>query len=1080
MATIKFDPRMLLNPKAAAQRSSSPRDSDSVVGSPKRRSASQSRLSDSGKSALASTSFARPAAEDDSSHQPGMANMMETMYNVAERQDLPRKRPKLEANGQKVKTDFSGGKGGIVSQHLKDTTPNDTEEATGKDDLSHHFHSGLGLNQLGDLAEKINRASAGAAEVVDLSSEADDEELSPEETAGVVDLTKDDGEDSASNDPPSVCFGQIDGARVNCYKVPRPSANAVDFANRTWPPIKCKLQRLHGPSMKITVYDAIGKDFGLLDVRASVALAPVMDAKLFKVRTEARLPKRSRKEWEMPGATCSYVADISIVLYGPLNHAEAVGRFLSQKNVFLKRPGYSYPSMDYFNPHDRTKNMAPRKVNAPGYRSTTITRTTEETQNDLSNLFDSIHNEDDIPEAEPSENVITQLLQHQKQALHFLRSHEEISPNEDGSPSSQLLKKIQRANGTTAWLNLITDREISQPPPPVRGGILADMMGLGKTLSLLALIASTTAQASEWVAHESLAKPRIRATLLVCPLSVVHNWEEQIAAHIKADSLTAYVYHGSNRSSDPSHFGSVDIIITTYGILASEMNSPNLRVRTSNPFERYEFYRMVLDEAHFIREQGTRTSQAVCRVMSFCRWALTGTPIQNRLDDFGSLLKFLRVSPFEDSSNFSRYILAPFKNADANVLMRLRLLVGSIMLRRTKEKIDLPKRVERVVRLEFSKDEKELYDAFKRDGNNRLNALSSKSNKLAGKAYRQVLRSILILRLISAHGRELLNDEDFEVLKGLSSSTAIDLDSEEDSTKPLISDRDAYEMLSLHQQTGTDNCARCTKQLQAKETDEASVFGYILTCYQLICNECFESVKKEMDERKRDERLVCLYCKEPIRAYLQELTQEGLERADDARAKMHPRQAKMIGRYQGPHTKVLALLKDLTEFAEHNRADDGPPIKSVVFSSWTTYLDLIEIPLRARGIQFTRLDGKMSRKDRTKSLSIFSDDRATEIILVSLGAGGVGLNLTAGSRVYMMEPQYNPAAEAQAVDRVHRLGQTRDVVCTRFIMENSIEEGIRELQRKKSDLAELSLGKGKVDRAEAAREKLENLKALIR
>ena len=832
--------------------------------------------------------------------------------------------------------------------------------------------------------------------------------------------------------------------------------------------------------MKITVYDALGKDFGYLDVRASVALAPVMDANVFKVRTEARLPKRSRKEWEMPGATGSFLADISIVLYGPQNHAEAVGRFLSQKNVFLKRPGYSSATTEYYNPHDRTKNMAPRKVNASGYRSTTTTRTAEETEKDLSSIFDSIHNADDLPEAEPSEIVATPLLQHQKQALHFMSTREESSLDEDGNASSQLLKRIQRPDGTTAWLNLITDREISRPPPPVRGGILADMMGLGKTLSVLALIASRASKASEWAACGSSGRPRIRATLLVCPLSVVHNWEEQISTHIQADTLDVYVYHGSNRSSDARYFGSADIIITTYGILASEINSTNLRVRANNPFERYEFYRMVLDEAHNIREQGTRSSQAACRVMSFCRWALTGTPIQNRLDDFGSLLKFLRVSPFEDSSNFSRYILAPFKNADANVLMRLRLLVGSIMLRRTKEKIDLPERLERVVKLQFSKDEKELYDAFKRDGNNRLNALSSKSNKLAGKAYRQVLRSILILRLIAAHGRELLNDEDFEVLKGLSSSTAIDLDSDEDPAKPLINDRDAYEMLTLHQQTGTDNCARCNKQLLVKETEEASVFGHILTCYQLICNECFQTVKQEMDERKEDERLICLYCREPIRAYLQELTQEGLERAEDVRAKMHPRQAKIMGRYQGPHTKVLALLRDLTEWAEHNKSDDGPPIKSVVFSFWTTYLDLIEIPLRERGFQFTRLDGKMSRKDRKAALKTFSDDRNTEIILVSLGAGGVGLNLTAGSRVYMMEPQYNPAAEAQAIDRVHRLGQTRDVICTRFIMENSIEEGIRELQKRKTDLAELSLGKGKVDRAEAAREKLENLKALIR
>ena len=155
-------------------------------------------------------------------------------------------------------------------------------------------------------------------------------------------------------------------------------------------------------------------------------------------------------------------------------------------------------------------------------------------------------------------------------------------------------------------------------------------------------------------------------------------------------------------------------------------------------------------------------------------------------------------------------------------------------------------------------------------------------------------------------------------------------------------------------------------------------------------------------------------------------------------------------------------------------------INSVVFSAWTTHLDLIQIALDAAGFTYTRLDGRLSRAARGTALHAFATDRSVPIILVSIAAGGLGLNLTTASKVYVMEPQFNPAAEAQAVDRVHRLGQKREVVITRFIMEKSFEEKMLELQRKKRVLADLSMGREKINKAEAAKKRLEDLRSLFR
>jgi SNF2 family DNA or RNA helicase len=160
-----------------------------------------------------------------------------------------------------------------------------------------------------------------------------------------------------------------------------------------------------------------------------------------------------------------------------------------------------------------------------------------------------------------------------------------------------------------------------------------------------------------------------------------------------------------------------------------------------------------------------------------------------------------------------------------------------------------------------------------------------------------------------------------------------------------------------------------------------------------------------------------------------------------------------------------------------------PPIKSVVFSGWTAHLDLIQLALSENGIKYTRLDGKMSRTARSAALDAFRDDSSIIVILVSITAGGLGLNLTTANKVYVMEPQYNPAAEAQAVDRVHRLGQKREVKTVRYIMKDSFEEKMLELQDKKKKLASLSMdneGRSRMDKTEAARKRLEDLRSLFK
>jgi len=195
-----------------------------------------------------------------------------------------------------------------------------------------------------------------------------------------------------------------------------------------------------------------------------------------------------------------------------------------------------------------------------------------------------------------------------------------------------------------------------------------------------------------------------------------------------------------------------------------------------------------------------------------------------------------------------------------------------------------------------------------------------------------------------------------------------------------------------------------------------------------------------------------------------------------------------------PSTKIKALLGDLIQFSrmnEHsvnydpeiqvitdNGMSDHEIVKTVVFSQWTTMLDKIEDALEAAGIRYDRLDGTMKRDDRTRAMDTLKHDPGCEVLLVSLKAGGVGLNLTAAQRVYLMDPYWNPAVENQAVDRIHRLGQTRPVTTVKFIIENSIEARLLEVQKKKTELANMTLGQN-TNKADIALRRMEELTQLF-
>jgi SNF2 family DNA or RNA helicase len=164
-------------------------------------------------------------------------------------------------------------------------------------------------------------------------------------------------------------------------------------------------------------------------------------------------------------------------------------------------------------------------------------------------------------------------------------------------------------------------------------------------------------------------------------------------------------------------------------------------------------------------------------------------------------------------------------------------------------------------------------------------------------------------------------------------------------------------------------------------------------------------------------------------------------------AACHP--ALVPGQEASTSSKTELLLTSLETAASEGH-------KSLVFSQWTSMLDLLEPHMKAHGLPFLRLDG--STRDRGEVVERFQKDAGTSVFLISLKAGGTGLNLTAADHVFLFDPWWNPAVEQQAFDRAHRIGQTKPVFVHRLVTTGTVEERILALQKEKRALADVATG----------------------
>ncbi|KAJ1291065.1 hypothetical protein BS78_02G291200 [Paspalum vaginatum] len=475
-------------------------------------------------------------------------------------------------------------------------------------------------------------------------------------------------------------------------------------------------------------------------------------------------------------------------------------------------------------------------------------------------------------------------------------------------------------------------------------------------------------------------------------------------------------------------------------------NEPGSQSRGQSPLHSVRWERIILDEAHFIKDRRCNTAKAVFALESEYKWALSGTPLQNRVGELYSLIRFLQIFPYSnyfckdcnceilDTSMkkqcdcghssvrhfcwWNKYISSPIQwgstsheGRRAMTLLKEKVLKG-IVLRRTKKgraaDLAIPPKIVTLRRDTFDKNEMEFYEALYTQSVTQFDSYVAAGTLMNN--YAHIFDLLTRLRQAVDHPYLVAY-----------SKTADHQGLKSEGNKPIES-----------------QCGIC---------HNAAEDVVVTSCDHAFCKTCLIDYSATLGT------VSCPSCSTPLTV---DLTQSSVQKATPIvkgrkRSGILSRLANLADFKRS--TKIDALREEVRNMIER----DGSA-KGIVFSQFTSFLDLIQFSLERSGINCVQLNGAMNITEKGRAIDTFTNDPDCRIFLMSLKAGGVALNLTVASHVFLMDPWWNPAVESQAQDRIHRIGQFKPIKSTRFVIKDTVEERILQLQEKKKLVFEGTVG----------------------
>lgn len=673
------------------------------------------------------------------------------------------------------------------------------------------------------------------------------------------------------------------------------------------------------------------------------------------------------------------------------------------------------------------------------------------------------------------------------------------------SPSSRLSTAITRQTKTET-LNLDDDDVLSEFDMSKQGSPSCQVdenSGLGCKTSL----------------H---AKGRPAAgTLVVCPTSVLRQWSEELHNKVtNKANLSVLVYHGSGRTKDPVELAKYDVVVTTYSIVSMEVpkqpvgeddeetgkgthelpsskkrKTPSSSKKSSSkakkevdkelleasarPLARVGWYRVVLDEAQSIKNYRTQVARACWGLRAKRRWCLSGTPIQNAVDDLYSYFRFLKYDPYAVYKQFCSTIKVPIQRHPTTGYRKLQAVLKTVMLRRTKGTcidgkpiINLPEKHIVLRKVEFTDEEREFYCRL--EAQSRAQFAEYAAAGTVKQNYVNILLMLLRLRQACDHpllvggsnsgsvwrssieeAKKLPREKLADLLNCLEASLAICgicSDPPEDAVVTVCGHVFCNQCISEHLTGDDTQCpvSACKVQLSGSSVFTKAMLSDFLSGQPRLQNnpDCAGSDVAESLNRSP-------YDSSKIKAALQVL--QSLPKA---------KSCTLSGRLSGSDDEGASPSENTCdnhagESSAHTSSKDTTTIageKAIVFSQWTGMLDLLEACLKNSSIQYRRLDGTMSVLARDKAVKDFNTLPEVSVIIMSLKAASLGLNMVAACHVLLLDLWWNPTTEDQAIDRAHRIGQTRPVTVLRLTVKDTVEDRILALQQKKREMVASAFG----------------------
>mmetsp|Transcript_20834 Transcript_20834/g.30839 ORF Transcript_20834/g.30839 Transcript_20834/m.30839 type:complete len:1153 (+) Transcript_20834:3-3461(+) len=667
------------------------------------------------------------------------------------------------------------------------------------------------------------------------------------------------------------------------------------------------------------------------------------------------------------------------------------------------------------------------------------------------------------------------------------------------------------------FVNELLGVATSQPPLPPRqcvGGIEADAMGLGKTVMLLALILKSKNEE-----NARLSTGGYKTTLVVAPLSLIAQWEEELTSKT---TLKHKIFYGDSKFAVYNRtFDGVDVVVTTYGSLQAEFHAISKRNARNDGLLSYEWFRVILDEAHCIKNANTLCSKACCMLQAERRWCVTGTPIQNSLQDVYALLKFLQHEPWCENGFWKAAIpsISNDKKAEGEetksqiALDRVRRVLSPLILRRSKDTLNsdgvpiltLPPMDVKTIDVHLSDPEREFYNSLKFRSRTIFEGIVKQGSFT--KSYFQIFALLNRLRQACDHvaltvrnhiedanwkptnlSTDVASDSvkdpvgttdlvDNSFLEGLLQKFRMKQVSATEVKKNGISEEfikkvatQISQAVSLKRESIDDECAICLENIRINN-------AVITPCAHVFCSQCLVQILSSACSTKCNVSAQipfscpdgeCPECREHIEAKkIISLSQKDdkvettflIENSSKPEESLYDEagaRTTLENALNGENSaKLKAIIEELGKIWVHD-----PRSKVLIFSQFLGFLDLLELALRQQGIPFGRLDGKLSLSKRNEVIETFKkqtncyEDNRGSVLLMSMKAGGVGLNLVQASSVFIVDPWWNAAVEDQCIMRCHRIGQTAPVVRVRkFCVKDSVEERIVSLQKRKKNMA---------------------------